>query len=182
MKVYRIQVDVNHYQSLFTEREEDQLKLLMDCTPKLSTWAPPPVFVYEPKLQAGDFYGSPPCTLITNPHATMMIGKYLEMAGELLPLPYQDQVMTVLNVTECINCLNPHESTWLTDDEGVKLYPTTYVFYPNRFSESRIFKIPETYGAEILVVELQEDGVDEFRYAVERAGLKGLLFKELWRA
>jgi hypothetical protein len=39
-----------------------------------------------------------------------VLEEFLEMAGELLPLPYRGEEYTIVNVTECINCLD-HEAT-----------------------------------------------------------------------
>ena len=41
-------------------------------------------------------------------------------------------------------------------------------------------EIPETSKAEVLVVEWKEDSSNEFKYAVEEAGLRGLLFQTIW--
>jgi hypothetical protein len=106
---------------------------------------------------------------------------HLEMAGDLLPLPYEDQEYTILNVTECINCLDHEASEWRHSPfTGQRISPLRYVFHPDRFSESTLFKIPETRRAEILVVEGLHDPEAEFRYAVEQGNLKGLIFEELW--
>jgi len=46
--------------------------------------------------------------------------------------------------------------------------------------QSTIFKIPQTRQSEVLVVEGLKAPEEEFRYTVEKSGLKGLLFTELW--
>jgi hypothetical protein len=181
MKVYRLRSDVNHYRYFLPEREEDALALEMDCTPKEETWVPPPVFIYEPMLKAGDFYQFEGSKLITTLRATEVLEEFLEMAGELLPLPYGGEVYTVLNVLECINCLDHERTQWrLGPDTGEKLGPRQYAFHPDRFSESPLFKIPETCRSQILLVEGLRDPEEEFRYVVENAGLNGLVFEELW--
>ena len=58
--------------------------------------------------------------------------------------------------------------------------PLQYVFNPVRLDESSLFKIPETYRSEILVLEREGDPESEFKAAVEKSGLKGLQFKEIW--
>ncbi|MGE5265212.1 MAG: hypothetical protein ACM3S0_17675 [Acidobacteriota bacterium] len=103
------------------------------------------------------------------------------MAGELLPLPYEGEEYTVRNVLECINCLDQKKTEWVYGQTtGERIEIKKYAFHRNRFSESRIFKIPETSKAEVLVVEWKEDSSDEFKYAVEEAGLRGLLFQTIW--
>ena len=101
------------------------------------------------------------------------------MAGELLPLPYQGQEYTLLNVTECINCLDEEHTEWVYH-LGTKIQIAKYVFHPDRFSESTIFKIPQTRRGEILTVEGLKDPEDEFKYVVEKEGLKGIEFEMLW--
>jgi hypothetical protein len=179
MKVYRIENDVARYQYFLTKHEADLFGLHTDCQPKGDTWRPPEVFIYKPLAKAGDFYQFGGAGLITSPRATESLRTFLDMAGELLPLPYQGQEYTLLNVTECINCLDQERTTWLKDVHGNRVSPLQYVFHPDRFASSRLFKIPETYRGETLVVEYGYDD-EEFRFVVEQAGLQGLLFRELW--
>ena len=181
ISVYRIKSDVNHYQYFLTEQGEDEPKLMMDCTPKAEAWSPTPVFIYMPKLGKGDFYNFTSSALITSPRATEVLHTHLVKAGELLPLPYNGEVYTVLNVTECINCLDHEKTEWVYGKStGAKIGIKRYTFHRNRFSESDIFKIPETCKSEILVVEGIKDVKDSFKYAVESAGLEGLIFEEVW--
>ena len=182
MRVYRVKNDVNHYQFFLPEHEDDCMELNMDCTPQAETWTPPSVYIYMPRLREGDFYQFDSSILITSPKATDVLRTHLEMAGELLPLPYRGQTFTVLNVTECINCLNQDKTRWIYGEStGARIEIAEYAFYPNRFSESVLFKIPETCRGEVLLVEgLPGCEVEEFRYVVEQNGLEGLLFEEIW--
>lgn len=181
MKVFRVKKDVRHYQYFLTEREEDALMLIMDCTPISDRWIPPPVFIFEPKLKAGDFFQFSSSVLITSPRATELLRTHLEMAGELLPLPYQGQEFTLLNITECINCLDYQNSEWVTDEQtGTALWLKKYAFHRHRFTESSLFKIPETSRSEILLVEGLHEPEEEFRAIVQREHLEGLIFEELW--
>lgn len=182
MKVYRIEFDVNHYQYFLPENAEDWKRLEMDCTPKVGVWEPPVVFILEPLHIRGDFYQFGGGFLIMSTRATEVLEGFLAMAGELLPLPQGGQEFTILNVLECINCLDHEATEWFVNEAtGEKYRPKKYAFNPNHFTSSMLFKIPETCRAEILVVEGRGHCLDEeFRYVVEQAGLKGLLFKEIW--
>jgi hypothetical protein len=152
----------------------------MDGTPKLESWKAPEVFVYMPRFKRGDFFQFRSNHMITSPHATEVLRSFLEMSGELLPLPYKDEEYTLLNVTECIDCLDQDKSEWLLNkDTGERIYPLKYVFRPEWFTESALFKIPETCKGEVLLVEGMRDAYSEFRAVVERNGLKGMLFDEL---
>ncbi len=180
MKVYRIRNDVNRYQYFLPEHEEDWRKFEQDCRPKAEFWDPPRVYVYKPKLKPGDFYQFSPMGLVTSPRATEVLRTQLEMAGELLPLPFEGQEFTLLNVLECINCLDQETTEWHYFPDGTRGRIKRHAFHPERFSESVIFKIPETSKVDTLVVEGLHDHEEEFRYAVEQAGLKGLILEELW--
>ncbi len=181
MKVYRLRNDVNRYQHFLRDDTGDDVVVLdPDCRPRAGTWSPPPVIVLDPFLEEGDFYQFDPGILITSPRATDVLRGELELAGELLPLPYKGKEYTVLNVTECIDCLDQEGSKWLRTSLGEEIYPLEYSFHKHRFTESSLFKIPETHKSEILVVEGLKDPEDEFRYIVESAGLKGLIFQEIW--
>jgi hypothetical protein len=180
MKVYRLKNDVNHYQYFLPADRGDLMALATNCRPRAATWSPPEVFVYMPLLEAGDFYQFGVGTLIASPRATEVLRGFFQESGELLPLPFEGQEYTVHNITLCINCLDQQRSTWLKTAEGERIYPTEYVFHPDRFADSALFKIPETHLREVLVVEGLRDPEDEFRAVVERAGLKGLIFQEIW--
>lgn len=180
MKVFRVTNDVNRYQYFLPEHEEDWQRLVFDCQPRLSDWTAPAIFIYKPKHKAGDFYQFNADALITSPHATDVLRFHLEMAGELLPLFYEGEEYTILNITECINCLDSEKTRWERAQKGKRLWPNKYVFHPDRFSESMIFKIPETCKAEVLLVEGLHEPEYEFRNVVLQAGLTGLVFEELW--
>lgn len=180
MKVYRIDSDVNHYQYFLPEQESDAFKLFLDCESMAGSWIPHKVFIYKPKHKVGDLYNFSTGTLIFSPSATEKLQTFLEMAGELLPLPYKDKVYTVLNVTECINCLDTENSEWLVSQKTGEQFGTItkYIFHPNRFSESCIFKIPETSIVETLIVDW-EDG-EGFIDALKEHDIKGYLLTLLW--
>ncbi len=181
MRVYRVRNDVNRYQFFLPDHEKGGSDLYgMDGTPKAQTWSPPSVFILHPKHEAGDFYQYYSNVLISSPRATAALRWHLERAGELLPLPYEGEVFTVLNVTECINVLDQEKTEWVYS-EGRRLHIKKYAFHPRRFTETTLFKIPETCKAEVLVVTGQSS-LGEFRDAVEQAGLRGLIFEELWSA
>lgn len=180
MKVFRVRLDVNRYQSFYPVREDEWYKLNMDCAQR-KQWVPPSVYVLHPKLIAGNFYQYDGSTLITDSNATEHLRDYLEMAGELLHLPHQEESYTLLNVLECINALDEERTHWIYGETtGAKIKIEQYHFHPNRFGESVLFKIPETSRAEVLLVEGMRDEEEEFRYIVEQNNLRGLLFEEIW--
>ncbi len=103
------------------------------------------------------------------------------MAGEILPLPFNGHEYGILNITDCVNCLDDVRSEWvLGKDTGKRIRIERYVFFPDRFSESTLFKIPETRRGQLLTVEGVADPEQEFKPTVEKLGLTGLKFEPLW--
>ena len=88
MKVYEIKSDVAKFQYFHGDTKQDRDKLRCSCEPKLLDWIPPQVFIYHPLLKAGDFYHFGSGAPILSPIATELLRTHLEMAGELLPIPY----------------------------------------------------------------------------------------------
>jgi len=112
--------------------------------------------------------------LLANSRATEVVRTFFEMAGELLPIFYDGEEYTLLNVLECVNALDnkrTEKTTWITK----------YYFHSSRFSESSIFKIPEET---VSVLSLERDGCPEceFKACVEANGLTELIFEELWNS
>ena len=186
MKIYEIVPDVNHYQSFQYDYPDadpfwksNQWKF--DCIPKASTWVPPKVNILSPKLKWGNFFNLGTGVLVFDTHATEVLRGFLEMSGELLPLNYKGDKFTVLNVTECVDALDDGKTKWVyAKDSGTKIRIEQHAFHRHRLSESPLFKIPETCKSRILTFEGMKDPQDEFKPSIERFGLTGLTFKEIW--
>ena len=183
MKVYRALLDVNNYQSfLFTNNDDLNNRNLrvFDAMPKSDTWVPPSVYIERPKLKKGNFFDFwSTASLVVDETTSEKLEPLLELSGELLPLPHENAMYYVLNVTECINALDRQETKWQYEPDTIPI--EHYVFHPDRlFCGSSLFKIPETCNYEILTVEGIKDPDDEFKGRVERLKLKGLIFQELW--
>ena len=181
VKVFRMRLDINHYQYFLTESDSESRRLYMDGIPLGDSWSPPTVYVERPKRPAGDFYNPNNSVLIASPRATEVLRSHFNFAGELLPLPYKDQIFTVLNVTQCVDVLDPERSEFATSaTPGIRGNLLRPAFHADRFPETSLFKIPDNFGLEIYVLEGANDFDMEFREAIESAGLKGLLFEEIW--
>lgn len=182
MKVYRVRPDVNKFQYFMLEDQALELSdtMTFDGTPgKAETWAAHSVYIYKPKDKLGNFlalWGTD--TFVVDATALEQVRDLLEMSCELLPLYYKDNLYHVLNVTECINVLDDQRTQWVY--EKGRLPIKTYAFHKSRFAETPLFKIPETCRSEILTIEGLKDPDDEFKGRVERLGLKGLNFEEVW--
>jgi hypothetical protein len=179
-----VKLDVSTYQSF---APDDQAiwktnRLHMDGIRKSERWSPLNVHVVNPVLPEGDVFRLCAGAIVTNAKATEQLRDFLEMAGELLPLRCNNQEFHLLNATECTNALDRESTRWESGlRTGANIRIIQYVFHPDRLSESSLFKIPETRKGEILTVEGRFDPEDEFKFRVEQASLKGLMFEEVWR-
>lgn len=183
MKIFRIRLDSNVFQSFLPVDtaiwQTDTLK--MDCQPKSVQWKPPEVYVHSPKRKRGNFFHFCSGALVADSSAIEALRSTFEMAGELLPLEYNGVAFHLLNVLECISCLDDQRTKWVTGKTtGAKIRIVEYHFNKSRLSESTIFKIPETSSSEILCVEGLKDPEDEFKFQVESNEFTGLIFERLW--
>lgn len=182
MKVYEIRSDVRNFQWLFPDVPDSQILdyTTFDGTSRIHSWQSPGVFCLKPLLQKGDFLHFGSGNLLANQRAMGIVGTFFEMSGELLPLWYDNEQYTLLNVLECINCLDVEKSDWLRAADGSFVEIRKYRFHVDRFTTSPIFKIPETRSASVLTWERDGCPESEFKACVESHGLSGLIFKELW--
>ena len=186
MTIYSVRNDVKTYRYVLPTDAETtrQEPLLFDCERLLEGWKPPEVFVCEPKLKRGNFMGvgmgGPfACDEQTRYHDEM--AQLLEMSGELLPLPLENNTWYIMNVLECINALDREHSEWHPSMQTMKIGgPKKCVFHANRVPETPLFKIPETSRGEILCAENAYDPAYEFKRMYEHLGLTGLRFEKLW--
>ena len=184
MRVYEVTPDTDHFQFLLPEEEDVESYGLidMDCRSRIETWQPPSVFCWNPIMPLGDFVGFTVGTLVVRTNSLSKISEFFESAGEILPLYHQGDEMSLLNVTECLNCMDQDASEWAVSKDGDRLYPKRYVFHTNRFSESSIFKIPETRRGQVLTLERDGDPEEDFKAAYEAQGMTGLNFELLWQS
>ena len=183
MKVFRIRLDSNNFQSFLPADpkiwDEDVLK--MNCRPKLPAWKAPSVYTVNPMLQRGAFFHLCSGAFVADMSACEELRAILEMACELLPLAHLGGHFHLLNVLECVNCLDEKKAEWVfgkTTNARIRI--KEYQFDAGHFSESTLFKIPQTASGEVLTVSGLKDPEDEFKPVVERTGLGGILFEELW--
>ena len=98
-----------------------------------------------------------------------------------MPLTHEGEQFFALNVTECINVLDNESTQWVYGQStGARIRIEQYAFHADRLTETPLFKIPETSRSEILTVEGLKDPDDEFKSRVEKMGLTGLVFEEIW--
>lgn len=185
MRVYQVRCDVNQFQSFDVDTDNwdgDILSLLtFDCVERAAAWSAPPVFVLHPRKKKGNCFAFAPGAFAIDQTAFEQLADLLEMSGELLPLQHQGETYYVVNVLECVNCLDEDNTQWIYGNTtGVKIGIRSHVFYRTRFTETPLFKIPATSKAQILTVEGLADPEGEFKGRVEQCGITGLEFDLLW--
>ncbi len=183
MEIFRIRLNSNEFQSFLPVDasiwQTDVLK--MDCKSKLSTWKPPEVYIQNPKRERGNFFHLCSGAVVVDSATAERLRTVFEMTGELLPLACEGLAYYLLNVLECVNCLDQRETEWvLGKTTGSRVRIKEYHFHKSRLPESTLFKLPETAAAEILCVAGLKDPEDEFKAQVETVGLKGIRFEKLW--
>ena len=144
---------------------------------KADMWIPPAVRIYNPLAKRGSFFGFTSTTFAVSAECWEKAGMFLEMAGEVLPLPYKGEQYGVFNCTKCINCLDGEKSEWkqLAELRMVR----RPAFKPDLMSESTIFKIPEQLSM-TYCYEDTKDTESEFKAFVESEGLEGIKFVKIW--
>lgn len=185
MKVFRVSLGVNNFQG-FLPTDSNIWKtdiLNMNCKPKVKVWSALSVYISHPVLERGNFFSLCSGAFVTDIEATKKLRTHLEMGGELLPINHKGETFHLFNTLECVNCLNDEATSWVYGEKTrAKIRIAKYQFFPDRFSESTLFKIPETCLGEILTVSGIKDREDEFKWRVEDSGLTGIKFEELWSA
>ena len=182
MKVYRIRADPA-YLSLAASSGvgPGTGPLVFDGTPTEADQVPLSAIIGGPALPPGDLCYVEHGAIAAAPHAYAVVGPFFETAGEGLPLIVRGVEYILLNVLECTNCLDRARSRGGSEQgrDGAA-HLSRYVFHDKRFSESSIFKIPETCEREVLVLDRCGDPETDFNAAVEEFRLSGIAFEEIW--
>jgi len=88
--------------------------------------------------------------------------------------------MFLMNVLECVDCLNHDKCEWIYGKTtGKPIQITKWAIHPHLLPESSLFKIPRFMGGLYVSTGLK-DKEDEFKSILESAGLKGLKFSLVW--
>jgi hypothetical protein len=171
MRIYQLEnEDVDQYCYFLPARDSDADSMEMDCTPRQRNWQPPRVILYGEKgSKMGDFLQFTTDALIVSPKASRVLRPFFEAAGELLPLRYKGVTYHLVNITQCVDCLDPSSPSVLLP-----------VLVPHLLPATHLFKLPQTDTTAIYLIEGRSKSEEEFRRAVESNGLTGLAFYEVW--
>lgn len=164
----------------------EQGNLIFDGTPKRDGWNPPKFYLQAPNVKRTDFFIIAAGAFAFN-QAVMdhpMMAMFFEMAGELLPIELETgESLYILNTTEVVNALDQEKARFRKDpSSGVVVAVEQHAFKPERFTQSSIFKIPETCRSEVLTFagRFVNPKEDEFLENYQAAGFSGLEFRKLW--
>lgn len=148
-------------------------------------WVPPKMRSYYPMRVVPDFWWLGPGTgayaVGEKAMATGELELILIRAGQLLPLPYKNETLTIFNILECVDCVN-EEKTEFKPNVSSPLQKSSErpFFVADDLPESSLFKIPYN-PTKIYTWELEGDNPEEeFKACVEMNNLKGLKFELIW--
>lgn len=148
----------------------------------IDLWRNIEFYISNPVSERSDFFslgglGAFAC----NKRALSELEDFLNFGCELLPIHLEDgSELYVINVLDCVNAMNVKASVFDYYDDGERGRILTYAFYPDRYTESSIFKIPETATTQILTYQGLKDPNDEFITAYSQTDLVGLGFTVLY--
>jgi hypothetical protein len=180
LTVYRVIPNPTTFQEIGVDDIPSLMKIPFDGTPLRTTWVPLDVYSPHPTLPEGDFwgcFGNNAIFAVTEGGGQLLV-TFLDQSCEGLPVMLDARRLLICNVIHIVNCLDTAKSE---HKPGIPGWVTKYAFHGNRFEYS-LFKLPETRRSEVLCVEGLAAPEDEFRGTVEKHGLRGLIFKEVWRS
>jgi hypothetical protein len=182
MKVIRIDIDSNIYQSIFPDVSDEMVLLYseFDCNELKSVWQEVEWYVFNPKRKKGNFFslGHGGAFAFDEMVKNSSLFSLLEMAGEIIEIRVKSEKYFILNVLNCIDALNEKLSTYHYYNNGNKGRILKYSFYQERITECPIFKIPQTSKSEILLRYPFSDD-DDFINIYRRQKFTGLEFIEI---
>ena len=190
MKVFTVECIGDKYKALDVDRSgyasESEYKAAYDSLRfaglEKESWLPPKMHFRNPLKPAPDFWMLlvSSAAFAVGPKAVETVYSFLEMAGEVLPLPVKGYELAILNVLKCYDCIDPNRSEWRTlPDSNVRGGLRKPFFVPEHMQMSTIFKIPE-WRHRVFCWEEDRDPETEFKACVEKNKLKGLEFELVW--
>ena len=185
MKVFRVGVDVERYQTVVPANEGDWLLPHLDFSCRRhESWPGLDVVTFDTTKTEANFFHLTSGALVFDVEALDAFADLFEMAGEIWPLrDASGRSLFVLNVTECVNAVDEDRSEWRTHPQtGERVSLKRPCFRQGFFSESPLFKIPQTARAQVLTYEGVKSPDDEFKSRYSASGLAGLIFEPVFES
>jgi len=183
MRIFRIKADSNNVQAVQPVNPNvskmDFLKF--DCEPKKASWKQLEFYIYNPKTQSKNFYNIGWEALVFNEKVLTICQAVFEKSGEILPIQVErEDNLYILNVLNCIDCLDYEKSKWNIYPNGRKGRILNYVFLEDKLKNYLdIFKIPETRATSIYCYIEDEMKENCFYNLYHKNNLTGLEFEEM---
>ena len=180
VKVYRVSA-ADEFQDLHCEEYDEYAALrdagvwAFDGRPVGKKWKPIELYAEHRNLPKPDVWGFMH-TLAFEDAAAAKVQICLDQSCEQLKLPFEKRKLIMINVIHVVECLDKKKSEF---DPDLPHIIDKYVFREDRMDYS-LFKIPQTARRDIYTVEGLASPDEEFKPLVEKHGLKGLHFEELW--
>jgi len=183
MKIYKIDNDQNETRLILPDIEGIEILKykIFDGQKKTDFWKDSIWYLFNPTLKATNFISLGVANALVFDQTVYDSELYsiIERAGEILPITLKNEKYYVLNVTEVINVLDEENTTWEVLDDDTKGDITEYNFFINRFTNSSLFKIPETHTTEIFVYHDKKILEEDFYSLYNKLKFTGLIFTEL---
>lgn len=180
MKVFLLQADSDHYQTLVPKNEDDfDLIYKINGVEIGGNWRP---FMVEPLIESQDEENLPSgdFTLMTTSALPVFSNKSVNALrekllsnGELLPVVTDRETYFVYNITTLVDALDIQKCDAEYFTNGKLMVVRTYSFFYEKLRGLVIFKVPQFPLGPVFVT-------DEFVKQVERQDLKGFKFKSVW--
>jgi hypothetical protein len=183
MKVFEIKPDFA-YQTFYTSDpdgpEDVEEEYSLDGGSKLATWSPLPMFEADGDLKSGNFAHCWEGGFIVDIRASSVLKPILEKCAELLPLqPYKGNLYHLLNVLKPLDCLDDRRTKWrIGKKHGKRIGIDEYQFIPSKLTNATLFRLPKRVP--LFTAVGRQGSKVEFKTIVEREGLTGLKFEEIW--
>ena len=184
MKIFEVNCDAERYQYLLWDTRGKKTFQFPDfdgARVEGNSWPPAEVYSLYPKRRTPDIWGldiaSGAIAMGTKAFDTLEC--FVEMAGEALPLGYVSEQLMVVNILECLNCLDEEKSLWRKYPPHIKQKVLEMpCIRSDRLTTSTLFKSAHN-PRRIFCWEEEADPEYEFKACVEANKLTGLLFKEV---
>jgi|GEM_PF-3519123 len=153
-----------------------------DGSPKATDWNPEGALVQieSGTRLAGDFVlpGLAFIFAMTN-RASAILRPITENVGELLPLRTREgELLSLLNVTPTIDCIDHSRTRGERNPDGTYFEIERYEFDVSALPRASLFR--PTYDWSLFAVEGAVAEDLDFKLVVERYGLQGIRFREVW--
>ncbi|MEK4850171.1 DUF1629 domain-containing protein [Paenibacillus sp. FSL H7-0756] len=176
MKVYRIRCADNYLDLTLDKSTDSEHPIETNFTgeSKLLFWTPPLMFTNKKKKKKSDFPSYLSGQRVISGKAKGILGPYLEKEVEFLPLIHPSLELSMINVTNILDCVDYNRSVIKLTSLGTFAGFNKLVFDFSQIPDNTyIFKIKET-------AKVCEFVTEAFKDLVELHGLKGLDFSEVY--